>query len=335
MMAMSAHKKLLFIADTGPHIGYGHMARCLALAEAAHEAGFACHMISQNAPALFMPRIKAMGLSMHSPATDMIGQIKSFSPAAIILDSYVIDDDLRARIMALPYPTSILDDERRQYIANAALVTNPSPFATASLYRQKAPKALLALGPEYALLGKNFWPDKRASKPFQDRTNILITFGGADPQNLSHAISQALLDLPLHNVIIDLVVPEHIPISNFPKTPRLVVHQGCSDLSQLMANAGLAIAQVGGTMGELAAMGVPSLILVPPHVDQRFLAPHPQLDWCLIDNTNSPVPSLALKAQCLWQNSALRAQLSARATSLIDGRGAIKLIALIQELIHE
>jgi spore coat polysaccharide biosynthesis predicted glycosyltransferase SpsG len=96
------------------------------------------------------------------------------------------------------------------------------------------------------------------------------------------------------------------------------------------------VAQIGGTMGELATMGVPSIIVTPDKEGEGFAAPQPDLAW------NLPVPShtvvnadlpklIVIKATQLWHDTTLRERLAKAGQKVVDGRGIRRISQALKE----
>jgi UDP-2,4-diacetamido-2,4,6-trideoxy-beta-L-altropyranose hydrolase len=260
------------------------------------------------------------------------------APDALVVDSYLLVDDARQSLAALNIPMIYLDDGCGQKLPMAKMVINPSPIANIEAYKKTAPDATLLLGADYSYLSSHFWPENRSKDlPMRERDHILITFGGADPIQLTVAVTKGLMPLCEMGVHIDVVLPAAFEkMETLPQHRNIHWHQNLPSLAPLMQKVGLAVAQIGGTMGELATMGVPSIILTPNKEGEGFAAPHPDLAWYL------PVPShrvanadllelLVTKAIHLWHDTVLRERLAKAGQKIVDGRGVRRISQTLME----
>ena len=333
---------VLIIADSGPSVGYGHVARCLALCDGLTTYGISLTLAASAMPAFLEERAKASKVTVLRPEQMHMDFILPFlakaAPDALVVDSYLLVDDARQSLAALNIPMIYLDDGRGQKLPKASMVINPSPFANVDAYKKTAPDATLLLGADYSYLSAHFWPENRSKTlSMCERDHILISFGGADPLQLTAAVTEGLMPLCEMGVHIDVVLPAKFEKkATLPQHCSIHWHQNLPSLAPLMQKVGLAVAQIGGTMGELATMGVPSIILMSDKEGEGFAAPHPDLAW------NLPVPShtvanadlpklLVTKATNLWHDTALREQLAKTGQKIVDGRGIRRISQALKE----
>lgn len=104
----------------------------------------------------------------------------------------------------------------------------------------------------------------------------------------------------------------------------------------LMRQSGLAVSAAGGTVGELAALGVPAVIAVVADNQVAGAAACGADGWCeAIDARGNPAAAvlLAEAATRLWHDPATRDAWAMRARAAVDPGGADRVAAALLEAI--
>jgi spore coat polysaccharide biosynthesis predicted glycosyltransferase SpsG len=93
-----------------------------------------------------------------------------------------------------------------------------------------------------------------------------------------------------------------------------------------MRRAGLAVSAAGGTTGELAAFGVPSLIVTVAENQEAGARQAAAAGWCrALDGRLSGAPAqIAAAARALWADLGARRAMADRARGLVDGQGVAR-----------
>ena len=139
------------------------------------------------------------------------------------------------------------------------------------------PHARRLIGPAHALLRAEFAAARdaslarRADRAMQSRgwQHLLVSLGGADPQQASLRVLQALSVCPLPadaaitvvlGALADSRQAAQALLPTLPCTTRLLVD--VADMAPLLAEADLAIGAAGGSAWERCCLGLPSALLV-------------------------------------------------------------------------
>lgn len=331
--ALSPATRVLILADHAVGTGLGHVARCLSLAHALAARGLQVVLATQELPKFF--DAEGFELLVHPPELTALSAWEPVVQAdVLVIDSYLFPDHWRRALQRPGQDLVFLDDERGQWLAGADVVINPSPLAKAASYALRAPQAQHLLGPAYALVGAAYVGAPASWHLRQAR--VLVSFGGADPMGLTEPTTQALLQALPDHVELDVVLPTQRE-ARIPAHPRVRCHHRLPHLAGLMRQARLALTQVGGILGELAASATPAVAAVTGAEQGAWLQPHPQLAWCgRVDGrpgtgTDSPLPQrLAEAAQALWQSPLQLQALSQLARATVDGLGAQRVARELQ-----
>ncbi|CAO3435750.1 UDP-2,4-diacetamido-2,4,6-trideoxy-beta-L-altropyranose hydrolase [Azospirillum endophyticum] len=348
---------ILIRADASPTIGTGHVMRCLAVAEAlrdqGHEALFAA---VESTPAIDR-RLAAEGfrhLSIAGPvgeAADLAATrslLRREHGTAVMLDGYRFGEAYRAGLQAAGARVLAWDDLGDGTPLHADLVVNAAPRAAALPYGEMAPGAVLLLGPGYAPLRREVrLAAREPRRSIADRPVLLVTFGGSDPLGLTGPVLKALAEalakggrdglLPNGCRIVAVVGgsnPRAAEVAELAVRlgPDMVsVEIDCPRMGALMADCGLAVSAGGGTMGELAALAVPTLLVVTADNQAMASGDAAELGWCAAVDARGGAPTeaaaaIAERTLALWADIGQRQRMQDAAAALpLDGEGAIRI----------
>lgn len=294
------NQNIVFRLDSGAEIGYGHLMRCLTLAEQFKRRGARCYfmcrelagansalilqrgfeLISLPADNSFVlpqdeapspPHSHWLRTSWQQDAAQCLDHLTVLRPILIIVDHYALD--ARWEIQVKPYcqKLCVIDDlADRAHQCDLLLDYNLS--AHAQDYRACLPHdSQLLLGRKYVLLRDEFLQWRTTSLQRRQHgklEHILVMFGGIDPSNHAGQVLEVLKQLTLPDVSrIDVVISSRAPaLSSVLALAQTMpvntfVHTDVSNMAQLMANADLAIGAGGGATYERLFLQLPSLLM--------------------------------------------------------------------------
>lgn len=187
----------------------------------------------------------------------------------LILDHYSFDSRWEKIAAAHACKLLVIDDlADRPHDCDLLLDQNYYQDA-GSRYNGKVPdRCRLLLGPRYTLLRPEFRAAKAAAGPKSGGVRrVLIFFGGMDPSNETGKTLSALSALPSHGITFDVVVGGQNPNREKVREqcvalPGAVFHQQIEYMSQLMAQADLAIGAGGASTWERCYLGLPCLTFI-------------------------------------------------------------------------
>ncbi len=317
--------------------------RCLALAQAWQEHGGRAVFLSVVDSPAQRARIERAGvdwcpLADAYPSPADLATIRQQTAAWTVVDGYHFDTAYYAALRAAGHQVCAVDDLAALPYYPVHTVLNQNPGAEQFAY-VVPPGTRLLLGERYALLRPEFLARLDAPpaiRPIASR--VLVTFGGADPENVTIRAVQALRGVASPALEVRVVVG--------PTNPHLAALQaatanwrlckllvGVEDMAACMAWADLAVAAAGSTALELAALGVPTILLVLAANQApgaaALAAAGAALD--LGPQEAVSVDDLRAAVEGLLPDAPRRAALSERARRLVDGRGASRVVAALQE----
>jgi UDP-2,4-diacetamido-2,4,6-trideoxy-beta-L-altropyranose hydrolase len=339
----SANRKVLIRADGSQQIGFGHVSRCLALAEALAlqgiEAAFAIKSTSDQVARV----IARQGYAVHQLAKDSSETHSLFELAqhqqarVVCIDTYEADAAYLQALKDFGLKAVFIDDFARSPIS-ADIIVNYNAYAPDLTY-QVGPATRLLLGPRYALLQQRFKKARDYQTVKLKHENVLVIFGGSDLHNWSAKIASALLQSLPETVRVTVItgpasVTRH-ELEALAKTiSRLEVELQPEDLPAIMATACLAISGAGVTAYELACLGVPSLLMVladnqfrnAKALDRFGIAT--SLGW----HENLRPEEIAMAVAAHLADTEKLARMSERGRQLVDGMGAER---VAKEILYE
>jgi len=272
------HRTLLIRADAGETIGWGHVMRCLALAQAWQDAGGAVTFVMATDVPAVQARLEAEGMRVVQinaaigSADDMAQTIqwaRASNARWVVLDGYQFSAENQRAIKQAGFSLLWIDDNGDATHYYADIVLNQNLHAKASLYTHREPYTELLLGTRYVLLRREFlkWREWRREIPKVAR-KVLVTLGGSDPDNVTLMVIKALEQVKVDGLEAVVVVGASHPhiheltqiVQASPIPIRLEIN--ALNMPALMAWADVAITGAGSTCWELAFMGLPSIVLV-------------------------------------------------------------------------
>jgi spore coat polysaccharide biosynthesis predicted glycosyltransferase SpsG len=210
--------------------------------------------------------------------------------------------------------------------------------ARASAYAEHEPYTKLLLGTEYALLRGEFRAHAGRSSQVRPRCrNLLVTMGGSDLENVMGKVLGAVAESGIPELEIRAIVGSGNPHLAALKeiagrsAPAMRLEIEVADMAELMRWADLAITAAGSTVWELAAMGVPMLLLpvvehqVPIAEAMHALGAGVNLGWHA-DGVNARLVSALADLEAPDRRQLMR-DISRR---LVDGKGAERVVAAMR-----
>jgi hypothetical protein len=169
---------------------------------------------------------------------------------------------------------------------------------------------------------------------------LLVTLGGSDPANVSARVLDALDRLAVPGLSAVVIAGAHNAhraeletSAGACRTPVQIVTDA-PDMAQWMRWADLAVAGGGGTCWELAALGVPAVLLVAA-ADQRANVRRLDALGAAVaggELGHASAANLGACLQALCHDAGRRQRLSDTARQLVDARGAERVVALVTAL---
>lgn len=316
-------RQLVIRADASKAIGGGHVQRCISLADRLRSRGWRCALMTGTETAAIVP------------LPDWLAPWPEPAPAdLLIVDHYGL---------AAPWETACRSWARRilavDDLADRAhdcdLLLDQAAGRTPEDYRGLAPLGCrFLLGPDYAILRPVFARLRGAAlaRRAAPGRRLLINFGAVDPHDRAGNVLEGLAKTG-ENFDADVVCGascEHLPrlreiAAALPGD--VVVHGQVANMAELMAAADLAIGAGGSASWERCSLGLPAIVLTLAD-NQAWTARALARAGAALNPT---LDDAAREALTLLGDPARLVDMSLRAASLCDGRGAERVADALEE----
>jgi UDP-2,4-diacetamido-2,4,6-trideoxy-beta-L-altropyranose hydrolase len=350
MAKVTTRHSILFRCDGSSELGFGHVFRCLALADELkdnHDCDVVFAVLQEN---------KAVELiknhTYHVETTDYARKdfvygdwlnsiVHKNSPYAFIFD---VRDDLPLETLSRFREKGILivtidDPTDRRLLAD--LVFYP-PVSQVKAMNWEGFTGQLYVGWEWVVLRREFSQNRKNSiKRINEASkskilNILVTMGGSDPKGMTLKAIKALIDVDNQFEATIILGPGFVHrerlnelLKNFPHSYR--IYENISNIAGIMAESDLAVASFGVTAYELAAIGVPAihLCLTEDHVQSASSFHDNGMALSLGLEDHVLPDKMAASIQHFINDENLRLRMAHQSKTSVDGRGAIRIAQLV------
>jgi spore coat polysaccharide biosynthesis predicted glycosyltransferase SpsG len=319
----SINRHLFIRADADSRIGTGHLLRCLALAQSWKARGGEATFVSFCESAALRQRILSEGFRLvavertHPDPADLV----QAGHRLLVIDDY----------NHLPH-----------YHANILLNQNIGSETISYSYDSDT---VGLFGPKYALLRSEFltWKNRTPGQTQRGR-KILVTLGGADPDNVTLKVVRALLQTGLDDLEVNIVAGPANPnvkmleseIENARQLGKTVNFSirllRDANMPELMTGANLAVSAGGSTCWELCFFGVPILVIISAE-NQRASArglhrtgAAVSLGW----HEDVEVGELAEAIENLMNDPRKLESMSSQGMNIVDGQGSERILTLME-----
>lgn len=311
-------------ADANSRIGFGHLTRMKALARELEDKGARVVFLSVAPERIEGFDVKSIHQQDDPNLQDseielLLGQTGATS---LVVDSYDYDQARLDRLGQMKIPVIYIDDLNLHRF-DVDMVVNGNLYAPKMDYQGRA---CFLLGNDFLLMRREF-SGLPTRKVHRDVSDVMITMGGADITNQTPVLLEILIAYPLFDhlrwhVVIGPAFKNEAEIRYISRgKPNIHLYHN-PDMRELMLGCDLCISAGGSTVYELAAAGVPALLVVTAdnqiqlvnEADKRGLAAYAK--------------ALEVRGEEIYKSLdrlmdyQIRSQMAERGQSLFDGRGA-------------
>lgn len=271
------NRTLAFRVEADPQTGLGHFMRCLALAEAHRTRGGQSCFIMSQLPAVLKPKLERENISVFQinkkpgsveDAAMTLNVLRDFESEWLITDGYCFGDTFQKKIAHSKNHLLVIDDYGQIKKHCADIIVDQNFGAEEHPYQNDKCPAKLLLGPQYIMFRREFFKYRDKKKVLhRSAKKWLMTMGGGDDGNLTLKILSAVSRVDQKEVKLFVVLGPLNPNSEIlkkeiekMKIPVSIVTNP-PEISNLMADADLALSSAGTTLLQLVFMGVPTLAI--------------------------------------------------------------------------
>ena len=272
---------IVFRVDASSDVGFGHLSRCINLAEVLRSRGngvsFICRDDELQSFRTLEDRLFATVLlpslatgevcNQQQDADQTIEALKEMRPDWLIVDNYRLDKQWEQMMRPHALKIAVIEDlPSRRHNCDLLLDQNFSDRSNDAFRGQVPDTCELLLGPRFALISEEFKRIREIqTKPTNELKRIFVFCGGSDPQNLTQQVIDELSIAELSNIAIDVVIGAQNQSFNRDASRKLKtnfeIHDSGNKFAQIMRRADLAIGAGGTTTWERVCLGVPSVVV--------------------------------------------------------------------------
>jgi spore coat polysaccharide biosynthesis protein SpsF len=336
------NRRVLFRCDGDAELGLGHIYRCLALADELREAHGWGVSFAMSRGAIGFELVSRAGYPIdyrqdNDEETWLAGLIGRLRPDLLVLD---VRSDLASSSVQNWRNDGLLvitlDDASERRLA-ADLAFYP-PVPQVQRLSWTGFTGQLYVGWEWVVLRREF--GQRENGLPNERPVVLLTMGGSDPKGLTLKALKALdlLDEDFQTIV--LLGPgfsRRDALNKLLLTTRrhFEVRENIVTAADLMNQADLAVASFGVTAYELAAMGVPSILLclTEDHAESASAFAKAEIAVSLGLHQHVTEDGLAEAVRALLSDASRRGRARERGMSLVDGHGAERVARVLMEAV--
>jgi UDP-2,4-diacetamido-2,4,6-trideoxy-beta-L-altropyranose hydrolase len=342
---------LFLRADGGRSVGFGHLARCHALAQAARRRGFSPCFLPRPGDGTGVAKLRALGervvplsgsedgeadlAATLGAMREAVGE-RGLRSAILVTDHNGLGEGwIRGAREAGPVVVSLNDLPKIRYASH--LVVNGNVGAEGIRYETE-PDTHLLLGPEYTLFRDEFLvPGVRHETHPPLARRLLVSLGAGDPGNMTQAVLEATADIKSPLEVTLVVGGAYTHLASLKRAARSSPHEthiahDLGETASVFAAAEIAVCAGGSTAYEMAFLGVPAVVLVLSETQQDAAE--------ALDATGAAVCLGAPEAgrivdavESLRPDRARREALATRGATLFDGRGRARVLDAAEALL--
>lgn len=268
---------IAFRVDGNEVIGLGHLMRCLALAQHGQSTfDKISFLVTKATQQQALKRKDWVGeIILVEDFQQNANQVSNFcednNVDFLILDGYQFTFEYRKALFRSLRETLIvaIDDNNDVGPLFTHCIVNPNGHAASLNYEETEPGAIYCLGSNFRILRKEFVLSDAQSKKamsLDGRDELTIILGGADTQNLSlviaNALAQALPSISI-NVITGSAYTHSKALDEFSSQSPFIHHlHNVQNVAEVFLRSRLVISAGGSTQYELQALCTPALLLI-------------------------------------------------------------------------
>jgi UDP-2,4-diacetamido-2,4,6-trideoxy-beta-L-altropyranose hydrolase len=321
--------KVFIVTEGGGELGFGHLTRCTSLYQAFEKRGISPVLII-NGDKIVRDWLKDENHEIYNWLKEKKRLLRSIENAdIIILDSYLSDYELYEKVSLLAKVPVYIDDNKRLDYPWGTVV-NGTVYANELNYPCKR-KCNYLLGSQYVPIRKEFWdvPDKEIKRNIE---TIMVTLGGDNARNLTAEVLRLLNEnFPSLNkvVVIGKGSDNTLQIESKDDKTHFLYCPDAEGMKKAMLESDVAISAGGQTLYELARVGLPTIAIAVADNQMNNVRGWQKAGFIEYAGRweDEAVLSNVIRKLELLQDNILRNGKARRGKTLVDGRGASRIVS--------
>lgn len=332
--------------------------RCLTLAAALKKRGAEIRVVSRHLPEHLQEMLAArgqefvllngspgegisdglthaqwLGTSQHADAQDTIRALADQNWDWLVVDHYALDARWESVLRQTAKSILVIDDiADRKHDCDLLLDQNFYADMNARYTGKVPPHCGLLLGPRYALLREEFHDLHDQIKPRTGPVKrILVFFGGVDVDNNTDRALEALVNVGIPNLHVDVVIGAQHPFCDQLELKCAAhgfsCHVQTDRMAEMMAAADLAIGAGGSATWERCCLGLPTLTICTADNQGRQIADAASEGLLYAPERKDELTLVFERhVSALIENGYLRHVISRNGMRAVDGSGVPRVI---------
>lgn len=328
-----AARVIVFVCDAGPDVGIGHVMRCLALAEEILGRGHPVVLVADLAGVPWAEeQVRRRGITLRplSPGETVVEAVAEVGPVAVVVDSYLLPDEVYAALRASWPLLAFVDGDHRGRPADLYLDQNlgaedsdaPVPDGTRFLggldYAQQR-RDIVRHRPEA--------PKTAADE--HDPLSVLAFFGGTDAYGVAPRVTGlvAATGVPCELTVIAATPALAAQVEAVAPAAgqRVRVIGPTDDLPALVADADVVLSASGTSAWELFCLGAAvGFVCVADNQAAAYARMGEEglaVGVASLAELQGDDPDVRQRLRELFGDARLRERLRAAGWAKVDGRG--------------
>lgn len=249
-------KRIAIVVNAYDEIGTGHVYRCLSIASKLvfHDVLFL--LDEQHQLGIDIINNHHYPFKLYDGEDDLLDALRQYSPQIVVNDILDTSFEYISHLKNEGYFVVNFED--------LGTGTKAADVVFDALYEHEVGESKVFTGHKYYILKDEFYfqPQKIIT---QSVHNVLITFGGTDPNNLTEKVLDSILSTNYDgriNVILGLGYDglERL-IDKYESNQSIQIYRNVSNISEFMFQADIIFTSAGRTMYEVCSLGVPTICL--------------------------------------------------------------------------
>ena len=350
--------------DASYEIGAGHVMRCVTLANSLRENGTDVYFVSRSylgnlnhyiAENGFMVRClhlpeacneedglnvyqRWLSVSQDYDAEETIKAIDDLNVGLLVIDHYALDKEWEVKVGEHVNKIMVIDDMLNRPHCCDFLLNQNYGYSDNDYVSMVSPDTIKLLGPKYALLRPSFVEarNKKKSRKFGSINKVFVSFGGADPDNMTGLVLDAFNNVSIKDISVDVVIGEQ---NQHKDTIRACINERSNaqlyvqvdNIADLMAASDLAFGAGGITTWERMSVGLPSITVTVADNQvllSKALDKDGYIKW-LGDSIKINKEDVVAALYEMIDSPQLLLEQSRKCKELVDGKGAGRIAKLL------
>ena len=331
--------RIVFRVDGGAQIGMGHVYRSLAIANELRSISTADVQFLMSAEHPEGVRaVSSAGYTVRVVSSAgvqaVMDAIQEYSPNIVVNDRPFLEKDYLEALATLGASTVNLVDSLED-IEKPAEMTS---VIIATMHEDQLELDEYYGGPEFAILRESFAGRVRPIR--EEAREIVLSFGGSDPQGLTLKVLRALDELGSTLRVKAVLGPAFSYKQELaqlvPKLPfQPILLENVEHMAETLSDADLVFCAGGMTVYEIAALGTPGIVLCQNAKEKRRMDLFSTFESILHLGLGTEVEERQIRetARAVLSNAARRRAMSSAGRKLVDAKGVQRAAEVVRNAV--